>query len=562
MQSPAPRNVNLERLRAANARAQQFIGKANALQDRFNTLQKQHNFTFLGGKIVQQLAGVPEADRTQDKEAEDQIDDLENALERFDGIVNRTEREATAAREQTPNDDPVAEQLDGLRNDIAKLRKEAGDWRHEEANALGVGTENVPSPDTFKERRVDDLQRLIDAFLHTLDGNEPSAATATPRTPSPTFGTMVDALARSRQPSTPMRTERVDAPPTTEPAPTESVARPRSGPALAPDNEPWPTTQAEFRLQFTYSPERFGSRENFARHLASRLNTPERMNQFLENMFNYTQARDIGQRQRMVNAGRERYENNEKWIPPLEFLTTYDASGKMHGDCEDVALAFAYIKQLQGKPAFALETSTSTRDASGGLHGRGHALSASFEPDGSVHIIDTTGIEGRSSASVQITQRQPGETDEQLLTRAYRSATDSGRQFDPRAIYGVISMPNGDGFNLPGNLAFVRRHIELQPMLEAGNYRGVLGVIDQEIARDPTNLNLRLSKIQMLVLANAPRSEVTAVINALAGPPKVEKPTQFNVYSVNITHRILLEQSPQYGEEHLKLTAHCDGAGA
>ncbi|HRH94202.1 MAG TPA: hypothetical protein PKV72_06770, partial [Candidatus Peribacteria bacterium] len=541
----------------------QLIGKAQRLEDRFNTLQKQYKFTYLAGKTLTQQAN-PEA-ATPPDENKDEIDELEGALESFDTLLNQTDSNAAAAADETPDTDPLATELAALRADIAKLRQESEQWRKEEAGALGIGAEATPAPADFTQRRVDDLQRLIDAFLKTpATSNAPPASQTAEPSGQRVFKRLVDTLANSRRANTPMRTPTVPPAPVLSAAVTAPATLPTAVPRSAtlsatvsptpsvearvtmPDNEPWPTNQAEFRRQFTYTAERFGSRENYARHLATRLNTPERINQFLENMFTYTQARDMGQRQRIVNAGRDRYEQNEKWVPPLEFLTTYDAGGKLHGDCDDIALAFAYIRQLQGKPAFAIETSTSETGALGGLQGKGHVLCASFEPDGSVHIIDTTGIEGKTDATVQITQRRPGETDEQLLARAYQTATNSGRRFDSSAVAGVISMPNGDGFNLPGNLAFVRRHNEIQPMLEARNYRGVLGIIDQEIARDPTNLSLRLSKIQMLVLANAGRSEITAVVDALKGPPAVERHTPFNQYSVNTTRRVLLEQSPQY----------------
>lgn len=257
----------------------------------------------------------------------------------------------------------------------------------------------------------------------------------------------------------------------------------------------------------------------------------------------------------MLNNGPGHREPNERWINPLEFLTTPNAQGELCGDCDDVALLFAYIAQLQGKQGFAFETSTSRYVSEHRIEGNGHAMAAWFENDGSLRIVDTTGIRGRTNATIQIVERRTGETDEQLLERGYRESRVNATPLDPRSLYTVISLRNGDGVNLPGNLSLCKRHAELQPLLESSDYRGALRIVEEEIARDAGNLNLRLAKIQLLLLANAPRSEVTAVTNNLSG---VTTHTSYNMYAVQMTRRALLQQSPQYVEEAAALTRHCN----
>lgn len=272
-------------------------------------------------------------------------------------------------------------------------------------------------------------------------------------------------------------------------------------------------------------------------------------------MYVYTLSRDEGNSQRVLNNGRDFQSRNERWLPALEFLTTYDSSGRLHGDCDDIAIAFAYIAQLQGKQGFTLSTATST-SREGRISTSGHALAAWIDnqpPPGSLTLVDTTGEQG-SQAWLRVTQRNPGESDEALLKRAYQSV-DVGhtRPFDASALTVTIVEPNGDAYDLPGNVAFCRQQSRLQELLQARNYRGVIAIYDQEIARSPANLDLRLGKIQMLILAGASQSEVTAVTSNLRG---VSGAGPFNYYVYTVTKRLLLEQRPPYVAEHNALVDH------
>ena len=550
--SNVPPKGGMDRIRAATARAQAFLDKANSLNESFLTIVRRENLTYLGGKTTLQFMSPEGADnQPEQQQFKEALEKLGGLLEAFDKTMGDTDRNAESARASVPDDDPVAGELEALRAEIRKIGQEAAKWRGEETASLGVGPESVERPSDFSENRVDGLERLLQAFERW------AAEDSSERTPDTSgVGRLVDTARR--------RVETPPPPPPSPPPPTESrlippVTETRTAPpAGLPDlsRETWPTTEAEFRRQFTFTVERFGTREHYARHLADRLNTTERINQFMENMFRYTRDRDQGQRQRMINKGPDAYEPNERWVPPLEFLTTYNSEGRMYGDCDDIGLAFAYIAQLQGKAAFAIETSTSTRDAStGALDGKGHVMAAWFEADGSLRIVDTTG-NGRRQAGIQVVQRRPGETDEQLLERGYQEGRVGPNPIDTRSLSTVISLQDGSGVNLPGNLALCRRHAELQPLLEARNYRAVIAIVDQEIARAPSSLDLRLAKIQLLMLAGAPRAEVRSVVRNLSG---VDRHTVFNQYAAATARNVMLNPRPQYVWECNMLTAHCNG---
>jgi hypothetical protein len=544
-------NTPNSRVQDAIDTARTFSKKAEALAQRFETLEKQYGFVYPAGKIIRQSAEAEQHhENTEPKERNELLQVLEGLLENFDRTVSRTERDAVSAREQLPDDDPVAKELDALRAEIRDLQQGSDKWRREETATLGVGPESVEVPSSFEANRVDGVQRFLDAVSRLLGED-------TPNKPSPAATPLSSVLTTVR----PSLERRVSEP---RPAPSEQTPIRARDAQVEPQpvdeqqirNEPWPTTREQFRQQFRYSPERFGTPERYARYLAVRLNTPQRINEFLENMFVYTTARDTGSSQRMINNGPGHREPDERWINPLEFLTTPNAQGELCGDCDDIALLFAYIAQLQGKQGFAFETSTSRYVSPNRIEGSGHAMAAWFESDGSLRIVDTTGIRGRTNATIQTIDRRPGETDEQLVERGYRESRTNPTPLDARTLYTVISLRNGDGVNLPGNLSLCRRHAELQPLFESGDYRGVLRIVEEEMNRDPSNLNLRLAKIQTLLLANAPRSEVTAVTSNLSG---VGTHTSYNMYAVQMTRRALLQQSPQYIEEVAALTRHCNG---
>lgn len=540
------------RVKAAISIAHAFLEKAEHLSQRFAALEKEHGFVYPAGKNIRQSAD-PEAARDTDEQQErkEMLGTLEGLLEGFDRVISRTGRDATAAREQLDNDDPVAKELDELQSEIQALQKQSDAWRQEETAALGVGPESVDAPETFESNRIDGVQRFLDAVSELLSDNETQESPASPDALSSVLSTVRPALER-REPQ-----------PTSMPSVPSPIRTPGAQPATVDDQqaqaEAWPATREQFRQQFQYSVERFGTPERYARYLAVRLDSPQRINEFLENMFVYTTSRDTGSSQRMINNGPGHREPDERWIHPLEFLTTPNSDGKLHGDCDDVALLFAYIAQLQGKNGFALERSIAKMVGSNRVEGTGHAMAAWFESDGSLSIVDTTGVEGRSQASIQRVQRRSGETDEELLERGYKTTRQNPKPIDARSLSTVISLRNGDGVNLPGNLSLCRRHAELHPLFESADYRGVLRIVEEEIARDPANLNLRLAKIQVLLLANAPRSEVTAVTSALSG---VATHTSHNMYAVHMTRRALLQQSPQYVVEAAALTRHCNGAAA
>lgn len=137
-----------DRVQTALRTAKAFAEKAESLAKRFASIETKFGLAYPVGKIIRQSADAEQRQEDTDaKERNELLNTLEGLLERFDRSISTTERRAVSAREQTPDDDPVAKELDALRADIRALQKDSDAWRRGETSALGVGPGKRPGAD-------------------------------------------------------------------------------------------------------------------------------------------------------------------------------------------------------------------------------------------------------------------------------------------------------------------------------------------------------------------------------------------------------------------------------
>ncbi len=539
----------------AIAQAERFLRRAERLKQRFARITKQYGIVYAAGK-VRRDGGSPEGKKTESPDAgkDAPVETLESMLSELKNSVGTLRDNVTSASAQVPETDPAAADLREVFIDTNDLYNEIEAWRAGEVVDLTERKEEVsalPASDQLATR-LDTIQRMLDAYEGkpgTPNLEEVRSAISERVEPRPE-----PAPALPEPPAEPraeVRPEPAALPPPAPPAP--EPLRPVTGEVL-----PWPAGKEAIRAQFTYSPEKFGTPKEFVDHLAVQLNTDEKLNQYLAAMYEYSLTRDTGRSQTTVNNGAT--ERDEHWEQPLTFFTTHNANGKIYGDCDDLAIAFTHLKKLQGKPAFTLSTYTSEKKADGGISAKGHVISAWFETDASgnrvAKMIDTTGITGESQARLRQVIANPGESENSLLERLYALRTRGADPLNPRAITSTHLLPDNRAFDIPANLALVKRHEEIEGHLKNSRYDAVLAIVEHELAADPTNLNLHMSKIQFLLLTNASRDTVIAAVAKLKGPPEAEKPITHNAYEPLTVVNLLARATPPYRAEIDAIRAH------
>jgi hypothetical protein len=341
----------------------------------------------------------------------------------------------------------------------------------------------------------------------------------------------------------------------TPPAATEQASKDQAA------RTEFPTTAESMRERFRYSAERFGTPEGYARFLAEQLTTDERWNRFLQAMFEYDESRS-GTPARVINLNNAA--DNDAWVHPLTFMTTYNARGRMHGDCEDLSFFVTHIARLQGKQAFSMGLASDIAERRPDTTFRlkaegGHVFTGWFEPgtDGRriAKLVTTRGILDSNrtqvgQAGLFSMQANAGETDAQLLTRLLNqvaSVTDANavpaavRTLDASAVQSMHVLTNGNGYAIYGNLSLLLRQNELEGFLgrTPPDYRNVARVVREELARDQNNIGLHSSLIQFLLLADD-RSEVNAAVTALVTTLRTQQPVSRNVRAVHAAREMLL----------------------
>jgi hypothetical protein len=546
----------------AIAQAERFLRRAERLKERFARITKQYGIVYAAGK-VRRDGGSPEGRNTESPDAgtDAPVETLESMLGELKNSVGTLRDNVSSASGQVPETDPAAADLREVFIDANDLYNEIEAWRAGEVADLTERKEEVSAmpPSDQLASRLENIQRMLEAYEGKPDAvpgtpnldevrsainerAEPKPEPAPAPTPDP-------ALPAAPEPPVEPRPEPSTVPPPVPPTP--ETLRPVTGEVL-----PWPASKEAIRAQFTYSPEKFGTPKEFVDHLAVQLNTDEKLNEYLEAMFEYSLSRDTGKSQTTINNGST--EKDEHWEQPLTFFTTYNANGKNFGDCDDVAIAFTHLKKLQGKPAFTLSTYTSEKKEDGGVLAKGHMISAWFETNAEgnrvAKMIDTTGLTGRSHARLRQVVAEPGESDDALIQRLYLRR--QAEPVNPRAISSVHLLPNGNAFDIPANLSLIKRHEEIEGHLKNVRYDAVLAIVKYELAADPTNLNLHMANIQFLLLTNASRDTVSAAVAALKGPPEAEKPITHNAYEPLTVIRLLAKATPPYRAEIDALKAH------
>lgn len=346
----------------------------------------------------------------------------------------------------------------------------------------------------------------------------------------------------------------------TEQAAKKDAAQEQAAKTQAERTE-FPITAESLRERFRYTPERFGTPEGYARFLAEQLTTDERWNRFLQAMYEYDENRS-GTQARVINLNNAI--DNDTWVPPLTFMTTYNSRGRIYGDCEDLAFFATHIARMQGKQAFSMGISSDVAerqsDATFKLKTEGgHVFTGWFEPGTNgrrvAKLVTTRGILDSTNAragqaGLFSMQANEGETDSQLLTRLLNqvaSVADANtvpaavRTLDPSAVQSMHVLANGNGYAIFGNLALLLRQNELEGFLDGtpAGYRNVTRVVREELARDQHNLGLHASLIQFLLLAND-RTEVAAAVTALVTTLRSQQPIRRNVRALVAARDMLL----------------------
>ncbi len=310
----------------------------------------------------------------------------------------------------------------------------------------------------------------------------------------------------------------------------------------------FPATPEGIRQQFRYTAERFGTPEGYARFLAEQLTTDDRWNKFLQAMFEYAEN-SPGTPARILNLNN--IQDTDSWTPPLQFMTTYNANGKISGDCEDLAFFATHIARMQGKAAFnvGLGSNVAQRTPENTFRLRaegGHVFSGWFEPGTGgqrvLKMVTTRGIVDANNAPIGqaglfTATANAGETDAQLITRLYNqvASVTAGnalpsaiRTMDAGQVQNLHVLAGGNGFALHGNVALLLRHGELDGLLQRNppDHAGVVRIVREELARDQGNLGLHASLIQFLLLANdrpAIEPAMDAFLTALRATPPVSR---------------------------------------
>ncbi|HRH94172.1 MAG TPA: hypothetical protein PKV72_06620 [Candidatus Peribacteria bacterium] len=322
---------------------------------------------------------------------------------------------------------------------------------------------------------------------------------------------------------------------------------PPSGPIGAPAGTvEFPATPEAVRERFRYTTDRFGTPEAYSRFLAEQLTSDDRWNKFLQAMFEYTET-SPGAPAQIINMNN--LTDTDSWIPPLRFMTTYNANGRISGDCEDLAFFATHIARLQGKPAFTAGLSSHVGERQPGGNFRlktdgGHVFTGWFEPgaDGRrlLRMVTTRGVNNAAGAPVGqagifSALANPGETDAQLITRLFNevasvaSSVPAGvRTLDPNHVQAMHVLTSGNGFAVHGNFNLLARHGELEALLQRTppDHAGVAGIVRQELNNDRNNLGLHASLIQFLLLANdrpAIDPAMTALLASLTANPPVNR---------------------------------------
>ncbi len=285
---------------------------------------------------------------------------------------------------------------------------------------------------------------------------------------------------------------------------------------IAPSELPFPADAEAIRRELRYSPERDGTPDQYLRLLAGRIRTPEQFDAFLRAMVKYDESFNRNGQQRFLNY--HRIEQHQLWQNPAAFLTTYDANGRLTGDCKSVALAMRSILSLQGRDAVAVEANMlQTPDASGRVHSGGHMATIWIENTNGrlvAHRLDTTVRDG-GEASVTTIEGNPGESREDLIVRAFNEGAHRNIQLQPDQVGLCHLRADGWAVDLPITATLLTQSAALERAFNAQDYDAVLAIIRNEIARRPQVLNLRLSEVQMLLLKNANAAELEPAIAAI-----------------------------------------------
>ncbi len=511
--TPTPATPNTTA--AALALAKSILARTKRIQERLIQVHQRHGFTFLVGQRLHDLIGgslpsLPEDQPTEQPNSDEEaLSELVNTLQHIQQEVSQTGALVFGASADVFSGAPYAPEVAALEQDFQLLLADLHGLTRSpivtEAYRLHA---DILHPSLWSDETLDRMATAMAGMLAAYD--------ADPRSLLPGGG------------------------------------RPRTTPRATPANEPvaaselpWPTTDEAIRAELTYSPERDGSREAYLRILAARLRTPAQINDFMRVMFRYSEDFNRDGNQRLLNQ--QRIERNQLWHQPAQFLTTYNTDGRIVGDCKSIALAMTAVLRLQGREAFAIESSAAQAPGeTGAIRVEGHMAAIWVERSGdqvTVHRLDTTETD-TSDASVISLQANPGESDADLIVRAFGHGADHTKLFPDRL--GLCSLKvNGEAFNLPANLALARRAVALEQALHTERYDDALGIVREEIARDPQNLNLRFSEIQLLLLKHAPKPELETVIAAIETLTR-ETPTSRvnpqNFYALRTTVNVLKKE--------------------
>lgn len=287
----------------------------------------------------------------------------------------------------------------------------------------------------------------------------------------------------------------------------------------------------EFIRQYTYSPERFNSREAYMQFLADNLTSPQRINDFLRYFYRYSQEHDRGQRQELVNM--EGF-SDDRWLQPHEFATQYDAEGRITGDCEDIALLFQEILSRQGKQTFAF--SVPDHALMGWLERSGNRVTAS--------TVDTTGSPTRNAqAYCRQLEGNPDEPEQSVFSRlimTFIGRSNARSDSDVNQINLSFLFPDGRAFNLPATFALAQRYRELHQLLRDSNYQGILKILNAELQANPTNMHLLTARLQFARLTGADAKTINEhVQNVISNINPQNSAGRMELMNVNQTSYLL-----------------------
>lgn len=287
-------------------------------------------------------------------------------------------------------------------------------------------------------------------------------------------------------------------------------------PLVAASTLPFPATPEAIRTELRYTPERDGTPEQYLRLLAARIRTPEQFDAYLRAMVKYDQAFNRNGGQRFLNY--QRIETDQLWQHPATFLTTYNADGRLTGDCKSVALAMKAILRLQGRDAVAIESSIAQPpDALSGLvRVEGHMATIWVETVNGRLVarrLDTTTIDGSDASLISVTAND-GESREDLIVRAFGEGPNHTPLYKDQL--GLCTLrADGWAIDLPVTASILTQAASLERAMETGRYEDALRIVRGEIGRTPQNLNLRLAEIQLLMLATALDTEIERAVAAV-----------------------------------------------